>query len=647
MEAAVSDTIEARVSAAPATVAAPAPIASIPDAPRAPVQAFLERLLERHRDDTSGSLATYIPALALADPRSFGISLMTVDGQGYDVGDSALPFTIQSISKPFTYGLILEDLGEEAVRRRIGVEPTGDAFNSISLAPGSGTPLNPMVNAGAIAASSLVRDTPDASALERILASYSGAAGRTLHVDEAVFVSERATGHRNRAIGHLLRGAGVVDGDPDVALDRYFAQCSILVDGAGLAMMAATLANGGVNPRTGERVMAAATVRAVLSVMATCGMYDSAGDWLYTVGLPAKSGVSGGILAVVPGQVGIGVFSPPLDARGNSVRGVAVCRDLARELDLHVVGRGPAGAPPLRSRHTVARLASKRTRTESERQVLVRGGWQAEVRELQGDLTFLAVERAVRSLDDPAIGPRWVVLSLSRVVNVEPTAVPVLVDLVDAMRTSERDLFVCATAGHEVTIDALDAGLEQRGLGPVRRFPDADHAREWCEDRILEEAEPVADGPAFGDVVADPVEAIVLLRGLDAADAEAVRSRLERRHYPPGATIVRRGEAAHELFLIVSGRLSVTVERPGGGQRRLTTLAAGTVFGELAFVAQETRTADVHADTVVETLVLTADAFAELMADEPRAAAAVLANLLRVVGATARRLTEELALVAD
>ena len=147
---------------------------------------------------------------------------MTVDGQGYDVGDSALPFTIQSISKPFTYGLILEDLGEEAVRRRIGVEPTGDAFNSISLAPGSGTPLNPMVNAGAIAAASLVGDTPDASALERIVASYSGAAGRSLHIDDAVFVSERATGHRNRAIGHLLRGAGVVDGDPDVALDRYF-----------------------------------------------------------------------------------------------------------------------------------------------------------------------------------------------------------------------------------------------------------------------------------------------------------------------------------------------------------------------------------------------------------------------------------------
>ena len=367
---------------------------------------------------------------------------------------------------------------------------------------------------------------------------------------------------------------------------------------------------------------------------------------MYTVGLPAKSGVSGGILAVLPGQLGIGVFSPRLDDRGNSVRGVAVCRDLPPELDLHVVGRGPAGAPPLRSRHTVARLASKRTRTESERQVLARGGWQAEVRELQGDLTFLAVERAVRSLDDPAIGPRWVALSLGRVVNVEPTAVPVLIELVSAMRASDRDLFVCTTAGHESTIDALDAGLGGRGLGPVRRFPDADHAREWCEDRILEEADPVADGAAFDDA-AGPVEAIILLRGLDAADAEAVRARLERRHYPPGATIVRRGEAAHELFLIVSGRLSVTVERPGGGQRRLTTLAAGTVFGELAFVAQETRTADVHADTVVETLVLTADAFADLMAEEPRAAAAVLANLLRVVGATARRLTEELALVAD
>jgi glutaminase len=653
MEAVVSDTIVAGGTAGAVTAAERATVATTvptrhdrPLTPPPPVQAFLQRLHDRHRSNRDGTVATYIPALAAADPDWFGIALLTVDGTGYHVGDSTQPFTIQSISKPFTYGLVLDDLGEAPVRHRIGVEPTGDAFNSITLAPGTGTPLNPMVNAGAIAAASLVAETDQASGLERILARYGAAAGRPLALDAVVFDSERETGHRNRAIGHLLRASGVIDGDPDEALDRYFAQCSISVDATALAMMAATLANGGVNPRTGERVMSASTVRAVLSVMSSCGMYDSAGDWLYTVGLPAKSGVSGGILAVVPGQLGIGVFSPPLDSRGNSVRGVAVCRDLAHDLDLHLVGRGPATAPPLRARHTVARLASKRTRTEGERVVLARAGWQAEVRELQGDLTFLAVESAVRGLEDPSVGPRWAVLAFGRVLRVEATAISLLADLVESVRASERDVFVCGWAAHLGAMDALDTLLVARGLGPVRRFADADHAREWCEDRILEEAEPAGGEPDGTADVGDVGDA-TLLRGMEADDAAAVRARLDRRRFAPGAAIVRRGEPAHELFLITSGRLSVTVDRPGGGQRRLTTLSSGTVFGELAFVSQETRTADVHADTVVECQVLSAEAFADLMTQEPRAAAAVLANLLRVVGATARRLTDELALVAD
>ncbi len=615
------------------------------DRPRAPAQAYLERVHARHAGTFDGEVATYIPALAEADPAWFGIALMTVDGTSYDVGDSTQPFTIQSISKAFTYGLILDDLGEAAVRRRIGVEPTGDAFNAITLAPGTGTPLNPMVNAGAITAASLVAADDGIPALQRILALFSAAAGRPLVIDEAVFTSERETGHRNRAIAHLLRASGVLGDEPDAALERYFAQCSVEVDAIALATMAATLANGGVNPRTGARVLSPATVRAVLSVMSTCGMYDSAGDWLYTVGLPAKSGVAGGLLAVVPGQLGIGVFSPPLDQRGNSVRGVSTCRDLARDLDLHLVGRGRASAPSLRVRHTLARLASKRTRTESERQMLAQAGWQGEVRELQGDLTFLAVEGAVRGLEDPTIGPRWAVLDFARVVHVEPTAVAILADLVETVRSSGRDLFVCGAAAHPGATDALDLVLESRGGTPVRRFADADHAREWCEDRILDAESATSTGPDVDEAAAAEAS---LLRGMCAEDAAAVKARLERRRFMPGSLIVRRGDAAHELYLITNGRLSVTVDRAGGvGPRRLTTLSEGTVFGELAFVNRETRTADVHTDTMVECLVLGSDAFDSLMRDEPRAAAAVLANLLRVVGATARRLTDELALLSD
>ena len=577
---------------------------------------------------------------------------MTVDGSAYEVGDSRRPFTIQSISKPFTYGLVLDALGEDAVRRRIGVEPTGDAFNSITLTPGAGTPLNPMVNAGAIAAAAMVAPDDGRDPLDHLLERYGAAAGRPLTIDADVLASERTTGHRNRAIGHLLRASGVIDGDPDAALERYFAQCSIQVDTAALATMAATLANGGVNPVSGERVLTAGTVRSVLSVMATCGMYDAAGEWLYTVGLPAKSGVAGGILAVVPGELGIAVFSPPLDARGNSVRGVAVCRDLVHDLDLHLVGRGPASAPPLRARHDVGRLGSKRVRTDMERGILERRGWQAEVRQLQGDLTFLAAERAIRGLEDPAIGPRWAVLDLGRVDEVEPGAISLLADLAVAMRADGRDLAVAAAGGHADAVATLDEGLFGRDEPPIRRFADADRAREWGEDRILADADAwdPADDPRPAATAPDPAasdRAGVLLAGLSEPDRAAIEARLERRLYAPGDVIVRRGAPACELFQIAAGRVSVTIDRPDGGARRLTTLSGGMVFGELAFVSQDVRTADVHADTTVECLVLADTAFADLLVEEPRAAAALLTNLLRVVGSTARRLTDELAAAAD
>lgn len=291
-----------------------------------PITAYLERLHARHRPVAEGRVATYIPALATADPAWFGICLVTADGAIYEAGDTRQPFTIQSISKPLAYGLVLEQQGEAAVRDRVGVEPTGDAFNSISLAPDTGTPFNPMINAGAIAIASLVRGQNGSRPLEIVLDAYSRYAGRPLTIDQTVYESESATGHRNRAIAHLLRNSGVIAADPEQALQLYFQQCSVLVDCRDLAVMAATLANGGINPLTGLRVARDETVRSVLTVMTSCGMYDFAGEWLYSVGLPAKSGVSGGMLAVLPGQFGIGVFSPLLDSRGNSVRGVRVCQ---------------------------------------------------------------------------------------------------------------------------------------------------------------------------------------------------------------------------------------------------------------------------------------------------------------------------------
>lgn len=301
-----------------------------------PLRAFLRELHAKYQPLCDGKLADYIPELTKANPDWFGVCVVTAGGQVFEVGDAERSFTIQSISKPFVYGLALTDYGRDDTLSKIGVEPSGDVFNSIVLEQHSKRPHNPMINAGAIAAASLVKGEGAAERLDHILDMFQRYAGHPVNVDMAVFTSERATGHRNRAIAYLMLNFGMIDARVDEALDLYFKQCAVLVTCRDLAVMAATLANQGVNPITGERAIAAEYVRDVLSVMYTCGMYDYAGEWAYRVGLPAKSGVGGGILAVVPGQAGIGVFSPLLDVHGNSVRGIRVCEELSKRFGLHV-----------------------------------------------------------------------------------------------------------------------------------------------------------------------------------------------------------------------------------------------------------------------------------------------------------------------
>jgi glutaminase len=368
------------------------------DLTASPIQAYLEQLLNRFAPDDGGAVATYIPELAKADPHWFGIVIATVDGQVYEVGAARQQFTIQSISKPLVYGVALEDNGHDRVRQAIGVEPSGEAFNSISLEPGTGRPLNPMINAGAIATASLVGGVNVEARLARVIGALSTYAGRQLDIDEAVYCSERDTGHRNRAIGHMLRSHGIVDGDPEPVLDLYFRQCAVRVDARDLALMAATLANGGVHPCTGERAVRAEFVGPMLSVMTTCGVYDFTGEWVYRVGLPAKSGVGGGIMAVLPGQLGIGVFSPALDERGNSVRGVKVCEALSRELGLHFLQPPRLVSSTLRAQYSLSRVRSKRQRPAPESRLLDAEGQSAQVYELQGDLRFATLEPVLRAI---------------------------------------------------------------------------------------------------------------------------------------------------------------------------------------------------------------------------------------------------------
>ncbi|MBX7258387.1 MAG: glutaminase A [Candidatus Hydrogenedentes bacterium] len=303
-----------------------------------PFRTYLKDIHARFKSVDDGSVADYIPELAKADPNWFGIAVTTVSGASFEVGDSQQLFTIQSVSKPFMFGLALEDRGRQTVQKRVGVEPTGDAFNSIiRLEEKSGRPYNPMINAGAIATAGMVQGAHLTERLNRMLDMLRRYAGRKLDVDMAVYTSERSTGHRNRALAHLMLNFDMVDPNIDDTLDLYFQQCSVLVNAHDLAVMGATLANAGINPLTGERAIAAEYVQDVLSVMYSCGMYDYAGEWAYTVGLPAKSGVGGGVVVVVPHTMAIAVFSPLLDHRGNSVRALRVCEAISSDLGLHIM----------------------------------------------------------------------------------------------------------------------------------------------------------------------------------------------------------------------------------------------------------------------------------------------------------------------
>ena len=299
---------------------------------------FIQHLHQEYLHLRSGSLADYIPELTKANPDWFAISVVTKEGEVFEVGDIAENFTIQSISKVFVYGMALEDCDRTTLLEKIGVEPTGDPFNSvIRLDENSKRPDNPMVNAGAIATASLIKGSDPTDKLNRMLDMFRRYVGRNLYVDAPVFMSERATGHRNRALANLLLNFGIIERNIEEILDLYFQQCSVVVNCHDLAVMAATLANRGVNPITQEKAIKPGYVRDILSVMYTCGMYNYAGEWAYKVGIPAKSGVSGGIIGVIPDRAGIAVYSPLIDYRGNSVRGIRVFEALSEKFQLHLL----------------------------------------------------------------------------------------------------------------------------------------------------------------------------------------------------------------------------------------------------------------------------------------------------------------------
>ena len=299
------------------------------------LQKTIDSVYRKYKNVDDGALATYIPELGKANPDDFGICLATAEGEVFMAGDWEKEFSIQSVCKPFAFQMALERHGVEEVLKHVGVEPSGDAFNAIELDERTGRPFNPMVNAGAIAVASLIKQSPVQESIGLFVEKMGKAAGRQLSIDTAVLASESATGNRNRAIAYLLLNAGIIDEAVLDTLHQYFAQCSMLVNCKDLAMIGATMANMGTQPVTGERVFDFQIIKHVLAVMFSCGLYNYAGNWAFEVGLPAKSGVSGGICGVVNRQLGIGVYSPKVDAQGNSVRGTLVCKELASHFGLH------------------------------------------------------------------------------------------------------------------------------------------------------------------------------------------------------------------------------------------------------------------------------------------------------------------------
>ena len=299
------------------------------------VRALVAEAHERFRSDTEGENSQVYPALARVPSGLFGVCVVGTSGNVYPAGDAGHEFTIMSVSKPFLFALVCQAVGVEEVRQKVGVNATGRAFNSLeAIERGPGGQTNPMVNSGAIATTSLVPGDGFEDKWKFIHGGLSKFAGRTLSLNDEVYVSALETNFRNQSIARMLQGFGRIYLEPALAVDLYTKQCALNVTAMDLAVMGATLADGGVNPITRERVVDASVCHYALAVMATAGLYETSGDWLFDVGLPGKSGIGGGIVAVSPGKGGLGTFAPPLDAAGNSVKGQLAAEFLSRKLGM-------------------------------------------------------------------------------------------------------------------------------------------------------------------------------------------------------------------------------------------------------------------------------------------------------------------------
>ena len=586
-------------------------------AAKPPLLRFLAACHSDFLTETGGAVANYIPELGKADPDHFGIGLATLDGHVYEVGDTRIPFTIQSMSKPFVFALALDTLGASRVESAIGVEPSGDPFNSIRL-NADNHPFNPMVNAGAIACSGLIHEAKGDGAFDYIRQALGRFAGRELGVDEAVYASESATGDRNRAIGYLLRNSAVIKDNVGAVLEVYFRQCSVLVTARDIAVMAATLANRGINPVTGEQVLTPYAISRALSVMTSSGMYDYAGEWIYRVGIPAKSGVGGGILAALPARLGLGSYSPRLDSHGNSVRGIKVCEALSLHYDLHMLNRSDDARNSIIAHYNIGKGSSRRSRRPHEQKIIAAHHQDVRIIELVGTLTFSNVDYVSRQL---AAKPRpsFIIFDLRRVAAMTRAGARLLAE-------GFREL-----AAFHVT--AVLSGIERsspqwktigewtKGISNLRHFHLLDDAIEWAEDQVV-----YRHGGAIDAEEITELSEQALLAGLTADELAGLGALGTIRVFQPDEKIIAAGEPAASLFFLRSG--VVHVKLPGG--IRLATLTAGMAFGEMALLETH-RSADVLADGSVTALEVPLPDFQRFREQHPRIGERIMRNLAQLL----------------
>jgi glutaminase len=583
-----------------------------------PLARFLTHCHTDFSKDDSGEVAVHIPELALADPNHFGIAATTVDGFVYEVGDSTVEFTIQSISKAFVFALALEAVGAEKVEAIVGVEPSGDAFNSIRLRADN-RPFNPMVNAGAIACIGLICESDADGAFERVRSTLGRFAGRRLEVDEPTFRSERESGDRNRAIAYLLRNHGILQGDVDRVLDVYFRQCSLRVSARDLSVMAATLANKGRNPLTGEQVASSYVVARTLSVMTSSGMYDSAGGWVYRVGIPAKSGVGGGIVAALPSQLGLGTYSPRIDDQGNSIRGLRTCEALSTHFGLHMLNRVGDVQTCIAAGYDVGSVSSRRSRPAREQAILEAHHARCAIIELTGALSFANLEYVSRRISSLRQNLKHLILDFRRVPSVSEAALRLLADIFDDLAQGRIEMVFSGIPKGTPAEQSLRGWLADRP--GVRSIGLLDEAIEWAEDRIIQSQ----DGDLYRGKPVDIAEQ-ELLAGLDADELAALTASMVRCEYRIGDRLISAGAPASSLMFVASGVVSVRLH----SGVRLATLSAGMAVGEMALL-ETSRSADVWADTHVACLELSLDAFNDFRTSHPRAGEKIMANLARLL----------------